>query len=74
MGLVLSRVELKELTGCARRASQRQHLDALGIPYRVKADGWPVVLRQAAIEALGGDAANDAHNEEASIDMGFLDS
>lgn len=74
MALVLSRNELKELTGCARRASQRQHLDAMGIPYRVNADGWPVVLRQAAIDVLGGEAANDANHSEASIDMGFLDS
>lgn len=74
MALVLSRIELKELTGCARRASQRQHLDAMGIPYRVNADGWPVVLRQAAVEALGGAAANDATHEEATIDLGFLDS
>lgn len=62
-GLVLSREEVREVTGCAQRALQRQHLDALGIPYGVNAEGWPVVLRSKAVEALGGSAANDRHHE-----------
>ncbi|APC45934.1 hypothetical protein QHH_22 [Halomonas phage QHHSV-1] len=62
-GLVLSREEVREVTGCTQRALQRQHLDALGIPYAVNADGWPVVLRDKAVEALGGSAANDRHHE-----------
>ncbi|MBB3142232.1 DUF4224 domain-containing protein [Halomonas organivorans] len=74
MGLVLSRDEVRELTGCAQRALQRQHLDALGVPYGVNAQGWPVVLRDAAVKALGGEAANDARHEEATINMRFLDS
>lgn len=73
-GLVLSRDELRDITGCRQRALQRQHLDALGIPYRVNADGWPVVLREAAIKALGGEAANDERDTEATINMRFLDS
>ena len=74
MGLVLSKEEMRELTGCARRVQQRQHLDALGIPYRVNAQGWPVVLRDAAVKALGGEAANDDSHDEATVDMRFLDS
>lgn len=62
-GLVLSREEVREVTGCAQRALQRQNLDALGIPYGVNAEGWPVVLRQKAVEALGGAVANDRRNE-----------
>lgn len=37
-GLVLTREEVREVTGCAQRALQRQHLDALGIPYGVNAE------------------------------------
>lgn len=74
MALVLSRQEIRDLTGCAQRVLQRQHLDALGIPYRVNAEGWPVVLRAAAVKALGGEAANDNQESEATLDMGFLDS
>lgn len=73
--LVLTREEVRELTGSAQRALQRQHLDALGIPYRVNAQGWPVVLRDAAVKTLGGEAANDGRNGEgATLDMRFLDS
>lgn len=72
MALTLSREEVRELTGCVQKKLQRQNLDALGIPYRVNAQGWPVVLRQVVIKELGGDAANDDH-AEATIDMGFLD-
>lgn len=52
-GLVLSREEIREVTGCARREPQRQHLDAMGIPYVVNAEGWPVVDRQAYYKAMG---------------------
>lgn len=66
--LVLSRDEIKELTGCAQRALQRQHLDAMGIRYVVNAEGWPVVGREAAERILNGEAANDAGGE-ATINM-----
>ncbi|MDN3525681.1 DUF4224 domain-containing protein [Halomonas sabkhae] len=73
--LILTREEVRELTGSAQRALQRQHLNALGIPYRVNAQGWPVVLRDAAVKSLGGDAANDGRdNDDATLDMRFLDS
>ncbi|SDO28386.1 protein of unknown function [Halomonas shengliensis] len=71
-GLVLSREEVREVTGCAQRALQRQHLDALGIPYQVNAEGWPVVLRSRAIEVLGGSAANDEAPREATLYLGEL--
>lgn len=74
MTLTLSRDEMKDLTGTDRRAHQRKNLDAMGIPYRVNAAGWPVVLRSAAIKALSGEAANDSHMPEATVDLGFLDS
>lgn len=56
--LVMTREELKDVTGAAQRATQRRSLDALGIPYRVNCDGWPVVLRSEAIAALGGHEAD----------------
>jgi len=73
-GLVLSREEVREVTGCAQRALQRQHLDALGIPYGVNAEGWPVVLRAKAIEVLGGNAANDDRHSEATLNLEGLES
>lgn len=72
MSLTLSREEIQDMTGRAQRETQRKSLDTMGVPYRVNMDGWPVVLRSAAIKALGGDAAND-DRVEATIDMGFLD-
>lgn len=71
-GLVLSREEVREVTGCAQRALQRQHLNALGIPYGVNAEGWPVVLRTKAIEVLGGRAANDDGPRKATLNLGEL--
>ncbi|MFW6344802.1 MAG: DUF4224 domain-containing protein [Halomonas sp.] len=71
-GLVLSREEVREVTGCAQRALQRQHLDALGIPYGVNAEGWPVVLRAKAVEVLGGSAANDADRKKATLNLGEI--
>lgn len=66
--LVLTREELKEVTGAAQRVTQRRSLDALGIPYLVNLDGWPVVLRSEAIAALGGRAASASpESKEATL-------
>ncbi|RAW05938.1 DUF4224 domain-containing protein [Halomonas elongata] len=73
MELVLSRKEVRELTGCAQRARQRQHLDAMGIPYVVRADGWPVIDRQAYHQAMGCEAANDAGHPKAVLNLEALD-
>ncbi|APX94288.1 hypothetical protein BWR19_15850 [Halomonas sp. 1513] len=70
--IVLSRTELKELTGASQRRKQIDHLRAMGIPYRVNADGWPVVLREAALRALGGRSV-DPVPQEATINLSFLD-
>lgn len=72
MGLVLSRDEVRELTGCAQRALQRQHLDALGIPYRVNAQGWPIVDRQAYHQAMGVVSSLNAAPREAVLDLGAI--
>lgn len=67
--LVLTREEVQELTGSNQRARQRQHLDAMGVPYVVRADGWPVVDRQAYAKAMGGEAANEPRHEEAVLNL-----
>ncbi len=66
MSIVLSREEVRDVTDCAQRAAQRKQLDALGIPYRVRADGWPVVDRSAYAKAMGAEAAND-HREPKAV-------
>lgn len=68
--LVLSRDEIKELTGCAQRALQRQHLTAMGIDYLVDANGWPKVDRRVYEAAMGlKEAANDDRHGEATINL-----
>jgi len=49
MSTFLTRAELRELTGRARKLSQIEVLRANGIAHFVNAAGWPVVPR-AAIE------------------------
>lgn len=72
MGLVLSKEEMQELTGCQQRASQRRELDAMGVPYVVRADGWPVVDRKAYYRAMGLEAANDDARGGFVMDLGRI--
>lgn len=71
-GLTLSREEIREVTGSAQRAPQRQHLDALGIPYRVNAEGWPVVDRRAYHQAMGVAQNDDQAPREAVLNFGGI--
>jgi hypothetical protein len=50
---VLSPGEISEITRRVKHAAQREQLTQLGIPYRIRADGSPVVLRAAMEIALG---------------------
>lgn len=50
MSIFLPRDELKELTGCKRRAGAIAWLTHNGYKFDIAADGWPRVLR-AAVEA-----------------------
>jgi hypothetical protein len=43
--MFLSKDQLYELTGKRRPKAQARALDAMGIPYRRRPDGSPVVLR-----------------------------
>lgn len=69
--LTLSRDEIKSLTGKSWRRKQCSALRAIGVPYRTDDEGWPVVSRQAAIKALGA-ANDDSHQQEATVNLGFL--
>ena len=51
---VLTDAELKELTEYKHRAKQQQRLAHMGIPFKVGRFGRPIVLRDAAVESLGG--------------------
>lgn len=51
--MLLTVREIAELTGRERRSAQCRALDAMGVPYRVRPDGSPAVLRTAAEAALG---------------------
>ncbi|GAB1827368.1 DUF4224 domain-containing protein [Achromobacter xylosoxidans] len=51
--LTLTNEELIELTGKARKAGQIEALRFLTIPFKIRPDGTPVVLRAAMEAALG---------------------
>ncbi|MGQ4230979.1 DUF4224 domain-containing protein [Bordetella bronchiseptica] len=51
--LTLSQKELIELTGKTRKAKQIEALKFLGVPFKIRPDGTPAVLRAAMEAALG---------------------
>ena len=51
--MFLNRDELKDLTGFSRRHHQCQQLVALGIPFKVRWDGSPIVLKKTVEQTLG---------------------
>lgn len=56
--MLLNHKEVTELTGRARKSDQRVALTEMGIPYRIRPDGTPAVLR-AAVDAWGADKAQN---------------
>lgn len=72
MGMLLTREELRELTGSPQRATQRRELEVMGIPYRLRSDGWPAVDRRAYYQAMGAEAANEDRPAEAVLDLGAI--
>ncbi len=52
--LLLTDAELTELTEYRHRVKQQQRLAHMGIPFKVGRFGKPIVLRDAAVESLGG--------------------
>tara|TARA_R110000851_G_C13101290_1_gene568430 strand:- start:12439 stop:12672 length:234 start_codon:yes stop_codon:yes gene_type:complete len=67
---VLSREELKALTGKSRRTKQHEELKAMRIPFRTTTDGWPVVSREVVIECLGGETPSEL--EEGTVRLDWL--
>lgn len=51
--LTLTTDEIVQLTARVRKTSQCDTLRQLGIPYKIRPDGTPVVLRVAMEMALG---------------------
>jgi len=51
--LTLSREEIAQLTDRVRKSAQCDVLRQLGIPYKTRPDGSPVVLRAAMEVTLG---------------------
>ncbi|WP_420872167.1 DUF4224 domain-containing protein [Achromobacter anxifer] len=64
--LTLSQEELIELTGKARKAGQIEALKFLAIPFKIRPDGTPVVLR-AAMEAVLGHATKNQGSASPSL-------
>lgn len=56
--LTLSRDELIELTGRTQKGKQVEALKSLGIPFKIRPDGTPVVLRTVMEVSLGHATAN----------------
>lgn len=53
MSLILSADEIAEVTERQQRPAQIRQLAAMGIPFRIRADGAPVVSRAAFDQAMG---------------------
>jgi len=51
--MILTADQLKEVTGKCRARAQVDVLAALGIPFKVRPDGTPIVLRAAFEVAMG---------------------
>jgi hypothetical protein len=58
MGFTLTREEIEQLTGRQLAPAQSKQLNHLGIEHRRLTDGTVVVLRDAAVLALGGNSAS----------------
>lgn len=59
--MVLTKQELRELTGRARHREQREWLQLQRIPFLIGADGVPKVLRATLISILGISPSPELH-------------
>jgi hypothetical protein len=53
MWLILSPTEVAGITGCSRYRAQSRALARMGISYRLRPDGFPVVSRTHFEEIMG---------------------
>ena len=65
--LTLSQKELIELTGKTRKAKQIEALKFLGVPFKIRPDGTPAVLRAAMEAALGHATKNQGPTPPACV-------
>lgn len=64
MSIILKPEQLEEITGHKTKTKQAAELRRLGIEYKIRADGFPIVSRLAFERAMGGVAPNEAHEWE----------
>lgn len=62
--MFLDEDEVREMTDRKTRSAQRKMLNALGITYKVRADGSVLVLRAHVERELGGAPAQSARKRE----------
>jgi hypothetical protein len=70
IGFTLTREEIEQLTGRQMAPAQSKQLNHLGIEHRRLTDGQVVVLRDVAMQALGGGPAN---NQRAKVTLNLED-
>ncbi len=66
MSLFLSPDELQTLTGRQRKSAQSRALSMLGIEHKVRADGFPVVLRAHIERVMGGTESSTTKQKKKS--------
>lgn len=71
--MILSGSELQELTGKQRRKAQARTLSMLGIEFKIRADGFPVVLRAHVERVLGGPEKPSRQRKKTIPNWGALD-
>lgn len=56
-GLTLTAAELQEITGKRRYRAQARALAQMGISYRIRPDGFPLVARSHFDEIMGAESS-----------------
>lgn len=67
MSITLTEAELQALTGRRRSDGQRRELLAMGIPFKLRRDGSPAVLRVVAELALGARGNSTIREREPEV-------
>jgi len=62
--MFLNRDELKELTGKVRRPSQVCVLQQMGINFKLRPDGYPIILKSHIEKKLDGSAESKNKRKE----------
>ena len=72
MRRILTRDELREVTGRSMRHTVIRELECMGVPFTVRSDGWPAVDEQAFDQAVGVRARRVARQAEAVLNLGQI--